>query len=199
MHELSEILLQPDGSERTAALVGWIQALFPEAEAPVLVGGAVVELLTGGAYTTGDLDFAGRVTPAVAAKLEQAGFDRKGRHWVHAEGELFVEFPADSLGPGEESVSFEVAGTRLRVLAPEAVIVDRLAAWQHWRSSTDAVNAFLVYRATRRQLDRRGLQRLVASRQVGEAWASLEGFAAGLGGADPAAEELERWAEHAGS
>ncbi len=199
MNELSEILRQPDGSDKTAALVGWIQDLFSEEEIPVLVGGAVVELLTGGAYTTGDLDFAGRVTPAAAAKLEGAGFEKRGRHWVHAEGELFVEFPASSLESDEEGIWLVIAGRRLRVLAPEAVIVDRLAAWQHWNSSTDAVNAFLVYQATHQQLDRPRLLRLVTARQVKESWTRLEAFVEGLGGVDPGTEELERWAEQAAS
>ena len=162
---------------------------------PVLVGGAVVEILTGGAYTTGDLDFVGTVTDAAAAALEKAGFERRGRHWVYPAAKVFVEFPATSLGPGEESISLEVTGQRLSVLAPEAVLADRLAAWQHWDSTTDAVNAFLVYRATRDRLDRESLARLVEERQVEEAWASLAAFAARLGDAQPSAEELERWAE----
>jgi hypothetical protein len=194
--ELTEILPLPDGTEKTAALVAWIQDLFPEQETPILVGGAVVELLTEGAYTTGDLDFVGSVTAGAAARLGEAGFERKGRHWVHPEGELFVEFPAGSLDPAEGSVTLEVAGQRLLVLAPEAVIVDRLAAWLHWGSSTDAVNAFLVYRATLAQLDRRRLMRLVEERQVGEAWSSLEAFVGRLAGGSPSAENLERWAEH---
>lgn len=177
--------------------MAWVQDLFSETETPVLVGGAVVELLTGGAYTTGDLDFVGVVSREVAAKLEAAGFEKKGRHWVHDEGELFVEFPADALGPGEEALTLEIAGEALQVLAPEAVIVDRLAAWQHWRSATDAVNAFLVYRATGDRLDPSRLSKLVEIRQVAEAWASLEALDSSLGGREPTAEELERWASAA--
>jgi len=61
----------PEGPQRTAAIAVWIQSLFSEEkQVPVLVGGAAVEILTGGAYTTGDLDFVGSVPPSVRNILE---------------------------------------------------------------------------------------------------------------------------------
>ena len=43
--EIEEILFRAEGPERTAALGSWIQGLFADDEAaPVLVGGAAVEL-----------------------------------------------------------------------------------------------------------------------------------------------------------
>jgi DNA-binding XRE family transcriptional regulator len=117
---LQDVLSLPDGPEKTAALVAWLQGLYEdEASIPVLVGGAAVELFTGGGYTTGDLDFVGEVPDAVARRLSDAGFKRKGRHWIHHEGQVFLEFPGDSLEADEEVIALEVAGQRIRVLAPE--------------------------------------------------------------------------------
>ncbi len=66
------------GPERTAALVAWFQGLFEDrSEAPVLVGGGAVELYTGGAYVTGDLDFVGSTTDSVAERLQEEGFKRR--------------------------------------------------------------------------------------------------------------------------
>jgi len=76
--ELVEALSLPDGPERTTAIVAWIQSLFTEsAQVPVLVGGGAVEIFTGGAYTTGDLDFVGSVPKAIGTILENNGFDKE--------------------------------------------------------------------------------------------------------------------------
>lgn len=197
---LTEVLSLPDGPGKTAALVAWVQGLYGAGEEqPVLVGGAVVELLTGGAYTTGDLDFAGSVPRAVARKLAAAGFDQRGRHWVHARGQIFLEFPSDHVEPDEGSIDLELAGHTLRVLAPEAVVVDRLAAWEFWNSSTDGVNAYLVLRAVGARLDLAKLRRLVKRREVAKAWKSLRVFARRFESRDPTPEELAAWADRADS
>ncbi len=79
----------PDGPAKTALLAAWVQGLYEgPAPVPILVGGAVVELVTGGAYTIGDLDFAGTVPQDVAVQLRNAGFEKQGRHWIHSEGKL---------------------------------------------------------------------------------------------------------------
>ena len=58
-----------DGPAKTARLAAWVQGLYEGlGSAPILVGGAVVELITGGAYTTGDLDFAGTVPKEIDPK-----------------------------------------------------------------------------------------------------------------------------------
>ena len=169
---LSQILYLTDSPGKTAALVEWVQGLYEDdATIPVLVGGAAVELLTGGAYTTGDLDFAGSVPESVASKLAAAGFEKKGRHWIHSQGQIFLEFPSDQLEP-----------------------VDRLAAWQFWNSTTDAANAFLILRATGDQLDKTKLRRLVAKREVSQAWKRLRSFDRLSQKTDPTPEELEEWA-----
>ena len=193
--EIERILLRPDGPAKTAALVAWIQGLFPAGSEPVLVGGAAVELYTGGAYVTGDLDFVGSVSPAVARALGDAGFVRRGRHWAHEEGQVFVEFPGEALGEGEEAVRVRVGDVEVLVIGPEDALADRLGAWQHWKSVVDGVNAWLLFRAQRRALDRARLRDRAAAVGAGDALRALLSLARRLGTREATSEEIERWAQ----
>jgi hypothetical protein len=173
-------------------LAAWFQQLFPAGEAPILVGGAAVELYTGGAYHTGDLDFVGSITRSIAKTLEQEGFQRSGRHWVHEEGRVFIELPGDSLLSDETEVELRRGDVSVRVIGPEELVIDRLAAWQFWGSEQDAVNAFLIWRSNR--LSGKRLRSLAVAREVSAALDSLVAFRRSLRGRSPKAEQLERWA-----
>lgn len=156
-----------------------------------------MELYTGGAYTTGDLDFVGEVSPGVARALQGAGFTREGRHWIHPLEEVFLEFPASQLGEGERTDYLDVAGKRVLVLGPEELIADRLAAWEHWDSEIDAVNAYLLWRAVEEQLDLERLQRLAEHHRVESSLERLRELVAETAARTPDDEELRRWAARA--
>ncbi|MGB5814115.1 MAG: hypothetical protein WBH85_14290 [Thermoanaerobaculia bacterium] len=174
--------------------MSWLQDLYEtDSEKPILVGGAAVELYTGGAYSTGDLDFVGNVPPAVAAALREAGFERRGRHWMHEAGEIFIEFPSSGLDSGEESVILEVEDQRVVVVDPEALIADRLAAWQVWKSAEDGVNAWLITRG--RKLDLHRVDTLAEAKGVSAAARALAEVVGRWQDADPTREELVAWAE----
>jgi hypothetical protein len=193
--ELEQIFALADGPSKTAALAAWVQGLFAVGSTPVLVGGAAVELYTGGAYVTGDLDFVGHVPAAVATKLGAAGFSRTGRHWLHELGQVFIEFPGEALGPGEESVRLRIGDVDVVTISPEDAVADRLGAWQHWRSMVDGVNAWLLFRAQRRGLDRARLQERAAASDAEDALRALLALARRLGTREATDEELERWAQ----
>ena len=188
--DLSLLLTLPDGVSRTAALVAWFQSLFAEAAVPVLVGGAAVELYTAGAYTTGDLDFAGHLTPAVERRLRHEGFTRQGRSWRLGD-DVFLELPAGRLEPGARSVSLRVGEREVVVLAIEELLLDRLAAWKHWRSEVDAGNALLLWMRYEAEVDRNRLQDLASQQGLGDALDALKSFAAKS--STPTEEEIERW------
>ncbi len=193
--ELSVALALEEGVERTAALVAWVQGLYhDEPEVPILVGGGAVELYTSGGYTTGDLDFVGSVSTRVADALARAGFARAGRHWVHDAGEVFLEFPSDTLGPDERVAWFDVAGERLWVIAVEDLLVDRLGCWQYWKSAVDGVNAWLLWRAWGSRLDAARLESRLATAGWAMALNAVRALAARLAGREPSSEELEQWA-----
>lgn len=86
---IEEILSLPDGPDKTARIAAWIESCFRDpTRVPILVGGAAVEIVTGGAYTIGDLDFVGSVDPTVSSEFERAGFRRHGRHWIHEDAQV---------------------------------------------------------------------------------------------------------------
>ena len=183
-----------EGPSRTCALVAWIQELF-HGDVPVLVGGAAVELYSGGGYRTGDLDFVGTVSKEVAERLEENGFNRQGCHWIREQGEVFAEFPSAELAEGESSVEIELEGRTVLAISPEDLIVDRLAAWQFWGSEQDAVNAFLIRRANK--VDARRLRRSAGRRRVLRSLEALTGLLLRYEDVDPMAEEIEQWARGA--
>jgi hypothetical protein len=195
MEPLEPILALTDGVQKTAHLAAWVQSLFEPGQEPVLVGGAAVELLTRGAYTTGDLDFVGNVPPDVERVLVENGFRRRGRHWIHDRGQTFVEFPASALQPGELAVRLRVADREVLSISPEDLLAERLGAWQHWKSGVDGANALLLYRALAGDLDNARLQERCEAHRAGRALAALRAFVKHLKGKTPGAHEIEDWAQ----
>lgn len=190
-----EILALEEGPSRTAAIVSWIQSLYEsEDEAPILVGGAAVELYTTGAYTTGDVDLVGHVSPVVARALEKAGFERHGRHWIHETAQEFVEFPGSSLDPAEVARWLQLGGQRVRIISVEDLLVDRLGAWEYWRSSIDGANAYLLWKAQRARIDGARLGARVAQAGWTRAYRSLIRFADQWEQVEPTLEQVEEWA-----
>ncbi len=176
--KLDEILAAPEGVEKTARLAAWVQGLFSRGLEPVLVGGAAVELYTAGAYTTGDLDMVGTVPAAVADALVREGFVRRGRHWIHEAGQVYLEFPGSALAEGESAVRVEVAGCEVVAIAPEDLLAERLGAWKHWRSAVDGVNAWLLLQALAGRLDEERLEGRCAALDAVDALSALRRFAA---------------------
>ncbi|MGH7573416.1 MAG: hypothetical protein ACREMK_16475, partial [Gemmatimonadota bacterium] len=159
-------------------------------DAPVLVGGGAVELYTGGAYVTGDLDFVGHMTDSVAEGLQKAGFRRKGRHWVLEKEGIFIELPAQSFDRVVRVDSLRIGEWKIRILSPEDMLVDRLAAWKFWKSSLNGVNAYLIWRDRGEEMDLDWLLRLAKLEGVDDALARLRDFASQ--GRGP--KEVEQWA-----
>ncbi len=193
--KLEDALSLPDSPQRTAAIVAWIQGLFAEGEqVPVLVGGAAVEILTGGAYTTGDLDFVGSVPKSIGAILVSNGFERVGRHWIHREGQVFVEFPGSSLGPNERPFRYTAFGHDIILVSIEDLLVDRLGAWEYWKSGVDGANAFVLFRLRRAEIDHDRLRKRTTEEGFAAALEALVTFDTEWPASDPNLETLEEWA-----
>jgi hypothetical protein len=193
--ELSRIASLPDGLEKTARLVAWLQELYGDGEdRPILVGGAAGELYTGSARSSGDIDFVGHVPAHVARGLTEAGFRPRGRHWVHEDQQIFVEFSGSTVQQDQEIALIELEGERVLAMSPEDLIVDRLASWKFWQSSVDGVNAYRLYFGQLSNIDISRLRFLASGANCGDALERLERFASRYASGSPSAEDLERWA-----
>ena len=190
-----ELLALDPQPARTAALVQWVQRLYPSLrDKPVLVGGSAVELYTQGAYVTGDIDLVGTVPGRIAAILKNEGFQKEGRHWIHEEGRVFLEFTSSSLAGKEKAVHRSFDGRDIRIVSPEDLIVDRLSAWVHWGSAIDGVNAYLVYRSVVRELGESRLRVRAAQESVLPALEAVVSLFRREEGRIPGREEFEEWA-----
>ena len=126
--------------EELAAMIS--QALESAGIVATLSGGAAVSIYTNNRYQSEDLDF---VSSAAAGKLAKAvetlGFvpTEAQRLFAHPQTPWLLVFPAGPLGFGEKIVNasgiqpIETAVGPLRVITPTYCVMDRLAAFVHWR------------------------------------------------------------------
>ena len=178
-----------DRAERTMGLAAVLSGVLTEAGSrPVLVGGGAVEIYTRSAYTTRDLDFVAAMTESASKAMAGLGFDRDGRHWIHEELGIVVEFPGTTLAPAE-AISIDVDGIELRIIAVEDLVVDRLASWKHWGWDPDGAAAVILL-ALHQDLDQERLRKRAIDEHVADALESLRPLA---GSDEPISEdELRR-------
>ncbi|MEJ2366928.1 MAG: hypothetical protein P8Z49_00895 [Acidobacteriota bacterium] len=193
--KLEKIISMADGPEKTSALAAWVQSLYAaEDESPVLVGGGAVELYTGGAYTTGDLDFVGHVPARVAHALADSGFRKDGRDYIHERGQVYLEFPGARLESGESTRMERFGKHSVLLISVEDLLVDRLCAWVFWKSPVDGANAFVLFNTKKAALDWTRLRSRAEEEDVLRALNELEEFAALYPEGEPPVEDLEAWA-----
>jgi hypothetical protein len=83
--------------------------------------------------------------------LKRLGFEEVGRHFVHPQTSVLIEFPTGPLMVGGQRVEHVVerrtpAGT-LRLLSSTDCVKDRLAAFFHWSDRQALEQAVLVAKA----------------------------------------------------
>lgn len=150
---------------RLVALALVADRLAEDGLEPILVGGAALELYTGGGYATGDVDLALPNTPEVDRAFADLGFRKRGRHWVHAELDLLFEAPAPAGLPGETAprTVLDVDGLPVVVIGVEDLLIDRLRAAVHWSSDEDRRWARRLARLHAERIDWDYVQRRVAA------------------------------------
>lgn len=168
--------------ERRAEFLGLLQRHLPGDEDAILVGGGLVELLTEGTYVTGDLDLVADAD-TVGPLLEDAGFERSGRHFLHEELGLAVEIVASRLDLERRTERIRWREYTLTVLSLEDLIVDRLCAAAFWDSETDREQAQILYGAHRERVDEDRLRARAEEEQVADLLDELStGTSHGSGG-----------------
>ena len=118
----------------------------------VLSGGSVVSIYSDNEYQSFDLDF---VTlermKALAVVMESLGFRRStGRHFVNPNTPYYVEFPTGPLTVGDSPVKqtarLQTPLGSVRILTPTQCVMDRLAAFYHWKDRQGLDQALMVAR-----------------------------------------------------
>jgi hypothetical protein len=131
MKEISEQTTR----EQLAAIV--VSKLGEHNIKAILVGGSVVSIYTANKYESNDLDF---VSPSdhrkITTAMEELGFKAKGKDFYHPNTKLTVEFPARTLGIGDDMPVIPegqrvVDGITVTMLSPTQSIMDRLAGYFH--------------------------------------------------------------------
>ncbi len=117
----------------------------------ILVGGAVAAIYSDGAYKSGDLDFVLKtyVEGKLTDVMESIGFQRPtGRHFVHTQCPIFVEFMHGPAGIGDD-IKIQpdtkiIQGQKLYIYSPTDCIRDRLASYIHFKARECLDQAALV-------------------------------------------------------
>ena len=151
-----------------AALVS--EALERAGITAVLSGGATVSIYSEAKYKSYDLDF---VTSAHKKKILEAlselGFETEGRYLAHPETKYFLDFLTGPLAVGNEVIKnwarLETNYGTIQILTPTQCVMDRLAAFYHWRDPQGLDQALMV--ARKHKIDVTGIKK----------WSSKEGFA----------------------
>ena len=104
----------------------------------VVVVGNALEFYTLGDYTTADVDLVSGRRSEIGNILENWGFNRMRRHWYHADLDVAIEIPDDVLAGSEEKITqVEIEGLNVYIIGVEDLIIDRVNAYDHWRSIDD--------------------------------------------------------------
>jgi hypothetical protein len=136
----------------------------------VLSGGSCVTVYSRGKYVSKDIDLVLTASPkhgVIAEELGALGFRASGRHYVHPQTTLYLDFLPPPLAVGSEPPreirSLRLRGRLLRLLSPTDCVKDRLTAWFYWNDRQALAQAVLVAEG-----------HAVDMREVGR-WARVEG------------------------
>jgi predicted nucleotidyltransferase len=127
--------------EKMLGISGILTRLFNDVGLqPIIVGGLAVEIYTRGEYTTRDIDFIFSQRHIAEGFLERLNFKQHGRHYYHEELLVSIEIPDDMLEDADYNKVTKLNlknGDSVFVIGIEDIILDRLRACKHWKSSSD--------------------------------------------------------------
>lgn len=181
-----ETILEPgiatdplDHSRQIAAIAAILHCAFQNAGlVSTLIGGSAIEIHAPGIFASGDIDLIIEATGSqgtrsirerAAAVFAELGFEKSGRHWT--KGDLFVEVPATYLDDPAETI--HVGPFIFRVIAKEALLVDRLAGFKHWQHTSYGQQAIDMIAAFGDALDERRFAEGLRREDVGDAYEAL--------------------------
>jgi hypothetical protein len=139
--------------EQLAALIS--QALEAAGIMGTLSGGGAVSPYSDNEYLSYDLDFVSSArTAALTDAIAPLGFRKVAgaRQYEHPDSAYYVEFPPGPLAFGETTLSdndatvVQTAYGPVRIVTPTQILMDRLAAYVHWKDGQSLDQALAVAR-----------------------------------------------------
>ena len=115
----------------------------------ILTGGAVVSIYSDGKYVSKDADFLSASDHRdIKTAMLEAGFKNLGKDFYHEDIDFTVEFPGSELVIGDHPMKPEgkirADGFTLKLLSPTQCVMDRLAAFYHWKDRQSLEQALMV-------------------------------------------------------
>lgn len=115
----------------------------------ILTGGAVVSIYSAGKYVSKDADFLSETDhQSIKQAMLELGFKNLGKDFYHDDCLFTVEFPGYELVIGEEPMKPEGkirnGNFTLKLLSPTQCVMDRLAAFYHWKDRQSLQQAIMV-------------------------------------------------------
>ncbi len=115
----------------------------------ILVGGAVVSIYSNNKYKSKDVNFLSIVDHQKIEKVMYSlGFKIEGKDFYHSGASFYVEFPGRTLMIGDtpEKPEARIKSGKfvLKLLSPTQCVMDRLAAFYHWKDRQSLEQALLV-------------------------------------------------------
>lgn len=107
---------------------------------PIIVGGFAVEIYSRSEYTTVDIDLVFSRRDLADKCFQELGFSKEGRHWYHEKLGVSIEIPGDMLESADRSKVIKLNLPEedfVYVIGLEDIILDRLRACVHWKSTSD--------------------------------------------------------------
>ncbi|MEQ8172977.1 MAG: DUF6036 family nucleotidyltransferase [Candidatus Eremiobacterota bacterium] len=137
---------------------------------PVIVGGVALEFYSTGGYSTGDIDIIYPDVKVIGEKLQEWGFQKKGRHWINEELDIFIEIPGSYLSEDEKKriTLVEIENLSVYLIGVEDLIIDRLNAFVHWQSTDDGYWAKELLFIYKEKLDMEYLKKRCSEEQTSE-------------------------------
>lgn len=174
---LEALFHEPETMGRTLSVLALLtKVLMMDGIQPVLVGGKAVELYTRGQHTSFDIDLVLRGRERTDAKLKQMGFEknRGERHWYHEALDLAIEIPDDTLfGDMQKLTEIDTSDGSVWVIGVEDIILDRLRACKHWRSTRDCEQAEAILTIHRSDIDLAYVQKQAIADNTDDALAEI--------------------------
>ncbi len=168
---------EPETLGRTLSILALLtKVLTTDGIQPVLVGGKAVELYTRGQHTSFDVDLVLRGRAKTDVRLQQLGFAKKRgeRHWYHEVLDLAIEIPDDTLvGDMQRLTEIDTSDGSVWVIGVEDMILDRLRACKHWRSTRDCEQAEAILTIHRTDIDLAYVQKQAVADNTDDLWAEI--------------------------